>query len=244
MPSRPLPPLDLTLGCGVALQIPGEYAENFAHLQKVHFTPVTEVFSVRIGYKEVPLYRIDFGNEAVGEWLGVIQTEEGDIPVTYTLYSLSEDEIAAMDVEDFDSYYTGMENFNLVMDAIHADTRFAAQASSGIGEDHELQLEYWTFTLPSNVVCVEMNEDGIYSATFYGRIRGEDIALYTVRIGDATNAIGVCNLDGEDKPFAVEIYEVSKNVFWSEEDYDKAYQMLDTINDVLDVIYSSEEFGG
>lgn len=231
--------LDLTLGCGVALQIPGEYAENFAHSQKVHFTPVTEVFSVRVGDEEIPLYRIDFGNEAVGEWLGVIQTEEGDIPVTYTLYSLSEEKIAAMDAEDLDAYYAGMENFNLVMDAIHADPRFAAQAASGVGENRELALEHWTLMLPEKITCEETSDGGVYTAAFYGRIRGEKTGLYTVTIGgDAANAVGAY----EDKPLSVEIHEPGLNVFWTEVDYETAYQMLETVNTVMDAITADENF--
>ena len=236
--------VSVNLSCGISLEIPSEYAQIVVHNQKKHFSPVSEVFSMQVGEEEIPLYRIDFGNESFGEWLGVIQTEEGDIPVTFMVYPLSAEELEVLDEETVLTYYGAMENLNLVLDAICMDPRFVQEIPDGIGEYRELELEHWMLDLPSKVSCVESNENGVYSASFFGRICGEDVPLYTVNIGDEDDAIGVYNLNGEERPLSVDVYEVGKNAFWSEEDYEAAYRMLDTINDVMDVILSSEDYRG
>lgn len=236
-------PISFTLGCGVSLEMPVEYADNFQHAQKVHFTPVTEVFSMTIDDKEIPLYRIDFGNESIGEWLGVIRMEEYDVPVTYTLYPLSEEEVAAMDAEALDSYYASMENFNFVVEAIHADPRFVDRDFTAVGENRELELEHWTVMLPDGITCDETHADGVYTATFFGRIHGDKTALYTVMIGgDAADPVGMYNLSGEEKAVSLEIHQPEMNVFWSEADYEAAYQMLETVNAVMDAIMADENF--
>lgn len=234
---------DISLGYGISVQISDEYAANLEHMQKIHFTPVTEVFVVYVDGKEIPLYRIDFGNETVGEWLGVIQMEEGDVPVTYTLYPLSEEGIAAMNEEDRDSYYSAMESFNLVLEAVRADLRFAEQYTSEIGEIRELTLKYWTLMLPEGIACNETFEDGMYTAVFYGKIRGEKTVLFTVNIGgDTEKTVGMYNVGDEKKSLSIEIHTPGFNVFWTDADYEMFYRMLESVNDVMDVITADEKF--
>ena len=233
----------VSIGYGVALNMPSEYGAVLNHTRKVYIAPVTEVFSVNIDGREVPLYRVDFANEEEGEWLGVLQAEEGDIPVTYSLYTLSEEELAVLDEEALDAYYGGMESFNNILEAIQADPRFTAEPVQGVGAGYEAELKYWTVVLPEKVTFEETIVEGSYEAVFYGRIQGEKTALYSVAIGDdQAGAMGKFNLDGEEKAVSVEIYGVEQNVFWSDAEFDLAYAMMDTVNDVIEAVMESDNF--
>jgi len=230
----------------ISMSIPADDPASLLHTHKTHPAPTTEVFSMRIGEEVVPLYRFDFGNAQAGTPLGVLRTDAGDIPVTFQVFELSEQRQAAMDAETLADYHEQMENINIVMEAILADPRFTTENSADSGELREAVMAHWTLSLPEAISWTESEADGAYHAAFYGRIQGEDIPLYTVTIADdeAGDPMGMFSLNGEEKMVSIGFYPLEQYVYWSETDYDLAYLMMDTINDVIEAIMESENYLG
>ncbi|MBR3928251.1 MAG: hypothetical protein IKJ65_04530 [Clostridia bacterium] len=225
-------------------QIPAEYADILIHEQEIHDGLITEVFSMRNEVKDISLYRIDFGNEFAGDWLGVIHTENGMIHVTYTVFALTEEQLALMSEEEMEQYNILMGHFSEMLNVIFADPRFTTEKPLAVGEDVEVQTTYWTLMLPSNMVVMESNENGTYVAVFYGEVAGELTALYTVHIGDdkAESELGLYDVDGEKKPVSVGSFDLSEQYTWTDDDYSAAYRMMDTINHVIETIMTSKQF--
>lgn len=230
------------LAHGIALQLP----DGMVHAQITGAAPSAEIFSMRVGEDEIPLYRIDFGNENAGELLGMLWTEAGDIPVTFKVFAFSEEEIAALDDAAREDYYALMENLNDVLDAVSADPRFTAGSALNLGEVREAAMKYWTVALPERITWVESEEDGGYQAVFYGSIHGENAELYSVHIGEGEGdgVLGMYSLNGVELPVRMETCSVDRYVYWSEAERDAAYFLLDTVNEVIRAIEASAEFCG
>ncbi|MBP3646771.1 MAG: hypothetical protein J6K55_10150 [Clostridia bacterium] len=228
----------------IMLRLPKENSEYIMHEQEVHGITTTETFYMVDGEKKKPLYRIDFGDKTSGDWLGTLKTENSEIPITYTVFALSEEEIGALGESEEERYFALLDGFSIMLDGIYSDSRFSAEKPLDIGADQQATLAHWTLTLPGNMTWTESTENGSYHAVFYGMVQGERIALYTVRIGDETaqTVLGQYKLDGVDKPISVESYDLAENANWTEDDYSAAYRMMDTINELIQAITSSENF--
>ena len=227
-----------------ALQFPKEYADVLVHEQEIHDARTTEVFSMRNGEKDVSLFRIDFGDENAGDWFGMLKIGEQNIPVTHTVFALSDEELAAMDEQTQKQYFEMMNSFTNVLNAISADPRFTAEKPLAVGADTEVKTTYWTLTLPGTMSVSESNTDGTYIATFLGEVVGERTALYQVRIGEnkAETELGLYEVDGVKKPISVGSFDLSEKTNWTEDDYSAAYRMMDTINHVIETIMNSPQF--
>lgn len=228
----------------INLRLPKENVENIVHEHETRGMVNTEVFYMVSGEEQVPLYRFDFGDAEAGDWLGVLKTEDGDVPVTYTVFVVADEELAALG-ENMDQIYVSLMNgFNIILDGIMSDSRFTPEKPIVVGEEQLSALTYWSVELPANMSWTESTENGSYEAVFYGEVHGGRVALYTVRIGGeaAQTVLGQYKLDGVNQTVSVESFELSENPNWSEDDYSAAYRMMDTINDVIQVITASEAF--
>lgn len=236
--------LTIDIAHGLSLNLPIEYTDVLAHRQETHGALTTEVFSMRNGENDIPLYRIDFGDETAGDWFGALNIDERNIPVVYTVFVLSEEELSAMDEMEQEQYFALMDSFSDALNAIAADPRFSAEKPLAVGENVEMETSFWTLTLPNNMTVVESTTDGNYEALFYGEVAGERAALYQVRIGDilAESEIGLYEIDGVKKPISVGSFDLSEKPNWTEDDYSAAYRMMDTINHVIDTFMSSPQF--
>lgn len=235
---------DINIAHGIVVKYPDEYADMLVHEQEVQEALITETFSMHSVSGDIPLFCIGFGDAEFGEWFGVLNTDVGDIPIVHTVFVLSEDELATMDESVQNQYFALMDCINDVLNTIAADPRFTADKPLAVGEDAEVKTTYWSLTLPSNMTVVETNENDTYVAMFYGEVAGERTALYTVHIGDnkVETELGLFEVDGIKKPISVGGFDLSEKPNWTEDDYSAAYRMMDTINHVIDVITSSEQF--
>lgn len=228
----------------ISLRLPKEGSEHILHEHETNGSLTTEVFYMIAGEEQIPLYRVDFGSEETGDWLGMLQTEKGNVPVTYTVFMVTDEELAALGENTAETYMSLMNGFNVLLDGILSDSRFTTEKPLDVGEDKAAALTHWNITLPGNMVWTESNVDGVYEAMFYGMILGERTPLYHVRIGGETlqTELGRYIMEGADHAVSVESFDLPQNPSWTEEDYSAAYRMMDTINDVIQAITSSESF--
>lgn len=223
---------------------PTENADDFVHEQEISGDVISEKYYMMVAGEKKLLYSIDFGKGKEGNWLGLLELDTGEAPVTYTIYAVPDEELMAMSETERQHYSELMSGLGLVLDSISSDSRFRAEKPLEVGETKASSLTYWTVELPGNMTWTETEEDGEYQAIFYGAVQGEQVPLYTVRIGDieAQSVLGKYRVNGQEKTLSVESFDLAQNEGWSDDDYSAAYRMMSTINDVIQAIMTSEAF--
>lgn len=224
--------------------VPSECMEFLKYENEVHNNMVADMFSMKVGTAEIPIFRFDFGDENAGDWLGLLTIGEEKIPVVYTVFMVSDEELAAISGAE-EAYYLLMDVFNGMVKDLNANKNFSADKPVNMsGNKQEVVLTYWTVTLPTEMSCYETNENGIYQVAFYGDIQGERIPLYQVNIGDtsAEGQLGLYRVNGEEKIISMICSGIPSRADWNDDDYAAVYLMMDTINDVIQQIMSSESF--
>lgn len=228
----------------IDLMLPVELESVITSDESTYGTIYTRGFYMNYGGTEQPLWRVDFGDANAGDWVGVLKTDKGDIPVTMTGFAIDAEELAALGEEGSQLYSECMQAYIVMLDGIMADSRFSPDHPLAVGEDTSMPLTYWTVTLPDTMKVSENTADGNYEAVFSAEVVGEMVCLYRVCIGEnqAESLLGYYEVDGVKKPVSVEAFELAERANWSDDDYAAAYRMMDTINHVIDTIMQSKQF--
>ena len=222
---------------------PTENADAYIHEQEIDGNAVSDKYYVTVAGEKKLLYSIDFGRED-GTWLGMLVRDAGNISITYNVYPLSEEEMAAMSEAESQHYYDVMDGLGTMLASICEKEGFQEEKiPEGTGK-RIAQLTYWTLELPNDMTWTESNENGEYQAIFYGTVQDQQVALYTVRIGhvQAQSVLGKYRVNGEEKTLSVESYGLSQHETWTDEDFLEAGEMMETINDLIQVIDASADF--
>lgn len=217
------------------------YDDYLLH-QEVSSEDVTmEIFSMSEDNTVRELFRIYFGDETMGIVSGYLTVDNIEVPVTYTICQYNDEDFA--DEEARKLYLETMNCFDDIMNSIQADDRFCTEKAVAPVNSKDATLTYWTFTLPETMEYEEEN-NGRYEIRFYGNVAGEKIALYTIFIGEpcGNTVLGTYALNGNKLILSVESYSLVPQENWRDEDTMSAYMMMGTINDVLQIITSSENF--
>lgn len=204
----------------------------------------TCAFYMNFDGKSLPLWRVDFGDPNSADWIGILKTDQGDIPVAMTGFVISAEELEALGEQGAQLYGECMQGYSVMLDGIMADSRFTSERPVAVGEDIEMKTTYWTITLPSKMQVQESNKDGNYTTTFSGEIAGEMVLLYQFTVGEEQSGslLGYFEVDGVKKAVCVESFALVERESWNEVDYATAYRMMETINDVINTIMSSKQF--
>lgn len=228
----------------IDLLIPEAVAEYITNDESTYGDVYTRAFYMNYGGNELPLWRVDFGDPYAGDWVGILQTEQGDIPVVMTGFAISAEELAALGEEGSQLYGECTQGYSVMIDGIMADPRFTSDRPLEVGEDTEMKLTYWTLTLPGKMSVMESNEGGNYTATFSGEVVGEMVLLYRITIGEEQSGslLGYFKVDGVKKAVCVESFTLNERESWNEDDYSAAYHMMSTINDVIQQIMASKNY--
>ena len=228
----------------IDLLIPEKVAAYITDDESTYGAVYTCAFYMNYGGEQVPLWRLDFGDANAGDWVGMLKTDSGDIPVVMTGFLVTDDQFAALGEDGSQLYSECMQGYSVMLNGIMSDPRFNAERPLAVGEDTSVQLTYWKLTLPDTMYVTENNADGNYEAVFSGEVKGEMVSLYRVCIGEnqARSLLGYYNVDGVKMHVSVESFDLGERVTWSEDDYAAAYKMTDTINYVIEEIMQSKQF--
>ena len=228
----------------IDLLVPEELEDVITNDESTYGDVYTRGFYMNYGEKELPLWRVDFGDANAGDWVGILKTDKGDIPVTMTAFATSEEELASLDEEGYMLFNDCMQAYSVMLDGIMSDSRFSPDRPLPVGEDTSVELTYWTVTLPNTMKVSENTADGNYEAIFSAEVVGEMVIMYRVCIGEnqAQSLLGYYEVDGVKKPVSVESFGLAERESWSEDDYAAAYRMMDTINYVIETIMQSKQF--
>ena len=224
----------------LTLEFPAEYEGNLKHEEHVGAERTEEIFCMVQNGESVELFRVYFGDETVGSPAGYLHTESGVVSVTVQVSDSPE----GMDEETEELYYGMMSGINTLLDSIYADKQFSEHSDYHSGADTDASMKYWSVTLPESITWEENTEGDRYLVSFYGTIGSERIKLYSVCIGDeeAENPLGVMEIDGQIRKVSVKVEGMEKIEQMSDEDQSIVWSMMDTINDVVAAIMSSEGF--
>ena len=199
-----------------------------------------DVFYMVRQNREWEIFRVIYGDENIGTHVGYLETDSGEISVSYVLSQYTGDDFA--EDKDWEWYYTMMDSVGVVLSSIQENEGFReGQSGKNIGSQ-QVSLRYWNLTLPTNVQYAETEEKEIYRIDFYGQIDGESVNLYTIVLGDLEvgTVLGCYDMNGKIVPVMIETCDVTKYDYWADEEKSTLYQMMDSLNDVINQIMSSE----
>ena len=228
----------------MAYTLPDVTEGAYAYEQEQVDTVVYEKYYLMLNGEKRLMYSINFGQEEEGTWLGLLEDDAGGTAITYTIYPFADDELAALTETQRQGYFELMDGLGTVLTSITEDSRFREDKPLPVGENQLVSLAYWALELPGNMTWTETNKDGEYQVVFSGWVQGEQVPLYTVRIGEieAQSVLGTYRIGGEEKTLSVESFDLPRREDWTEDDYSTAYRMMETINDVIGVIDASQQF--
>lgn len=225
----------------VSFFYPDKYSEVLQHREVVSEEIVMEIFSMVVNESPVELFRIYFGDEAMGITCGYLTVDGVEIPVTYTICQYDDN---FFDEETKNIYFETMNCFNDIMDSIQSDRRFSIEKAVTPVINTDAVCTYWSFSLPETMEYEERNSSDKYELRFYGNVAGEKIALYTIVLGDTEDntVLGTYALNGSKKYLKVESYPIEPLESWTDEETELAYTMMGTVNTVLQTIMSNENY--
>lgn len=225
----------------ISLQVVHDNVESLHHESRAEGARIVERFFMVYQDAELDLFRIYYADEWHGNYLGVLAVDGEDIPVTVDVPEYKEGFFADREAEDL--YYDLMSTLNGILSDIQKDDRFSSGEKVNI-ETEEKTLSYWKFELPSGMELEESGTDGAYQAVFHGFVNSKRYKLYTVCVGDVplSTVLGTYTVNGISKPVSVESEELPATDRWKDEDVLTLYQMMDSINDVIQTIVGSEGF--
>lgn len=226
------------------LYISEEYIDSLRHVEVNEGDITMEVFYMRLDGAEKELFRIYFGNANLGDPVGILKLDAGQVPVTVTACAYSKEDFA--DEDTWLQYHALMEELNTVLGSIRSDSRYQANGSLENPVEKEVTegLSYWDVPIHENMEWEEATDGVIYKADFYGTVAGERILFYSLYLDntEAESIIGSYVVDGVARMVCVDSYGFTQREHWTDADLASAYSMMESINDVIQAITSSEHF--
>lgn len=224
----------------MVLEFPAEFKDSLKHEEYIGSERTDEAFYMVQGDVSTELFRICFGDHTVGTPIGYLHTDVGALPITVQVSGSPEN----MEEETENLYFGMMEGMNDVLNCIYREKRFSEHMDFHPGEQTKAAMKYWSVDLPEAIIWEEIIYDDIYQVNFYGDVAATRIKLYSVCVGDieVENPLGTMEIDGEVKMVSIRIDGLDQLNMMSEEDQSIAYSMMDTVNDVVQEIVSSEYF--
>lgn len=225
-----------------ALEFPEELYPDLRHVEVVEGSVAMEIFYMLYAGGEREVYRIYYADPQSGTLAGYLQTDDGDISVSFSLCEYT-DEIFPKD-EERQLYYSMMDAFSVIMNSIVADERFSETRHQEAAATRDVALRYWTVTLPENILYTESEESGNYRVDFYAELSGERVELYMIGLGDleGDTTLGMYTVGDTQRPVVIKTYDQSAYDDWPQEGKIALHQMMDTLNDVIQAITENENF--
>lgn len=224
----------------VPLYFPGTYRDYLLHEQQREGNVIAECFYLSYQGTKTEVFRIYFGNDRLPAD-GYLHTEQGVISVSVLAANTAN--VQFVNEEARDLYYRLLEQMNTAVETVRADSRFSE--NSGVApETQELSVFDRTLSLPSGIECEQTQEGELLRAEFYGTVSGQRVRLYCITLGEAQSdaVIGYYSVDGTYKSVSVLPDELIYLDGMSEEDQMSVLALMETLNEVVQSIMSSDNF--
>ena len=236
----------------LTLKYPKEYAKYLTYEELQNGTDTEIVFSMTYEEIEAELFRLSITAEMPDEYVGYLTLDNHSMYVSMDAAGLNPNIFAELQTdealqkrEEMEAlYYSMLDGMSTVVQSLYSDKKFSTAKGISESEKQDKSMAYWKLSLPVAMVVDEMEENGVYCATFFGDIGGKTVKLYTISLGDAEAeaCIGWYVVNGENRVLSVKTYDLATQEELSDEQRETAYAMMDTINDVLQTIRQDENF--
>lgn len=224
------------------IQFPEVLAGKMHHEEAVEDDIAVEVFYMVSSIGNLEVFRIYYADPDVGARLGYLTTDAGEISVTYAMCEYADEDFPTE--EDRILFYNMMAAFTVVTDSIQKDERFSELRAVEQVNSSETKFRYWNVTLPENVKYEENEMDGIYRVDFYAIMGDMRVDLYYLGIGEmeADTVLGYFAVDGYQKPVVVGSCNMDEYDSWSDEEKLIIYNMMDSLNGVIQDVVTHKNF--
>lgn len=231
--------IDTTYG---TLKFPASMEENLRHKEVTEGNVTMEVFYMLLPKVERELFRIYYNAPSMGSALGYLKADTQQVSVTYAVCDYSREDFS--DEASWKLYSSMMDGFSMLLNSIQNDERFTQIQSVEAVESTSTKLTYWEITIPETMQCEEMTEGDYYRADFYGMLGGERTLLYSFQLGEPPleSVLGTYMVDETEKVISLESNDLVMQEILSEEEQITLYEMMDSINDVIQAIMNSSNF--
>lgn len=224
------------------MAFPENLYSSVRHMEVTEGKTAMEVFYMVSEEGEKELFRIYFADDDMGTHMGYLTVDGTELPVSYSVCEYADENFA--NEEERKLYHSMMDAFSVVINSFYEDTRFSeTRAVAPVGE-REVKLRYWKLILPENVRYTETEENGNYCVEFYGEVSGERIDLYMIGLGDleGESMLGLYKIKDKQIPIMVRTGNMEEYENWSEEEQTIIYNMMASLNTVIQTIVADENF--
>lgn len=236
----------------VTLQYPKEYRKFLKHEEILDEADAEEVFSMVYQEKEVELFRLFFTQEESENAEGYLNTDHGVLCITLQPAQIDPDifiqdpdsEESEKDTEMESLYYAMLDGMGIVLDSIKQDSQYSSLKEIAENQKQDAKILYWEIQLPTDITWEETTEGNVEQVTFFAKAGEKTIRLYTISLGEDQDqsSIGQYLADGQAKNINVTAYDLSENEVLTEEEKAVAYTLMDTVNDVIQVIQKDKNY--
>lgn len=226
------------------LQFPEEMAPHLRHMEVTEGHIAMEVFYLILEDRERELFRIYYSSAAMGTELGYLTVGDREVPVTYSVCEYEKDDFSGQ--ANWELYCTMMDGFTTILNSFYNNPQFSATRTVQAVEDTVVTLTYWKLPLPDNMEYEEITGEDTYRVNFYGIVSGDRMLLYAIQLGEPAlqSGLGSYSVDGMDMVLSLETNEMVLEKVLEEEEQQILYEMMDSINPILDIIMSDKNFAG
>lgn len=173
-------------------------ADKIRHVQASEGDITMEVFYMLSEAGEKELFRIYFGAADMGEYIGRLQTDSFNVPVSVASPPYSREDFA--DEAAYSSYCALMEQLDVLLSSVRENENFRVdevvpqETSPSVRKE---QIGDWLVELPESIQWNLVTSETGYHIDFTMEMGGENLQLYTIYIGEAGGSVvGLYNMAG------------------------------------------------
>lgn len=224
------------------IQFESTYLDLIQHEEVTDGDVIMEVFYMVRDNGEMDLFRICFTDQPIGTPICKVRLDDQIIPVNVVTASHVQEDFNGE--EEYNTYCMLMEQVNVVVDWI-LTSDFVVADELQEGERTTAALQLWTVELPQSITWEESGSGNTYRVDFFGTVGDKKILLYTVSLDSAVqgNVLGTYELDSGKTPVYIQTYSLDdQGEGFDEFAYTEYATLMETINDVVQVIMSDAKF--
>lgn len=236
----------------VTLKYPKDYKKYLQHREILEGSDAIEVFSMVSDGVEAELFRLSFTAAEPESVEGYLLTDNGMLYISLEPNADGVDLSSLMqDGEETDKsrkvesiYYAMMGGMGQVLESVQEDSRYSIVKEVAKNDKRTDTVLNWKVSLPKAITWQTSEDDGIQEAVFRAAVGEKEITLYTVALEDIAteNAVGQYTRQGQTKYVTVTISDLDAQDPLTEDELAAVHLLMDSVNDVLQVISSDANF--
>lgn len=236
----------------VTLKYPKAYKKYLKYQEILEGSDATEVFTMAYEGVEAELFRLCFTAKEPEDVEGYLETDQGSLCVSLQpcvqgpdLSGFMQDDQNTEKAQEVEAlYYSMMGAMGQVLESVKEDSRYSLVKGVAGNDKQTGEVLYWKVTLPKAITWQSREDDGTQEVTFMATVGEKSISLYTIGLSEIPEetAVGQYTYQGKVKYVTVEICDLDAQGPLTQDELTAAHMLMDSLNDVLQVIRSDSDF--